>query len=155
MKTDSARDLGIIFEYLTVSMSHHTSSVSKSCFSSIRDLRRIRNSLDFTTAHTNCHVLSFTQNSTILQLSMFESSQSQLKSPPSHSNYTAQAVSKTPKFRTLLQFSNISNGSKLFNPTNVGLLISMTCFAFSATETPAHLILLFSNVIPFATVRNY
>jgi len=33
-------------------MSDHISSVSKSCFPSIRDLRRIRNTLDFSTART-------------------------------------------------------------------------------------------------------
>ena len=48
---DSARNLGVIFDS-TLSMSHHISPVSKACFSSIRDLRRMRNTLDFTTAHT-------------------------------------------------------------------------------------------------------
>jgi len=38
----SARNLGVIFDS-TLSMSDHISSVSKSCFLSICDLRRIRN----------------------------------------------------------------------------------------------------------------
>ena len=49
--TSSPRNLGIIFDS-TLSLSDHISSVSKSCFLSIRDLRRIRNTLDHTTAHT-------------------------------------------------------------------------------------------------------
>ena len=49
--TPSARNLGVIFDS-TLSMSDHISSVSKSCFLSIRDLRRIRNTLDYTTAQT-------------------------------------------------------------------------------------------------------
>jgi len=49
--TKSARNLGIIFDS-TLSMSHHISSFSKSCFLSIRHLRRIRNTLDFSTART-------------------------------------------------------------------------------------------------------
>jgi len=47
----SARNLGVIFDS-TLSMSNHISSASKSGFLSIRDLRRIRNTLDFSTART-------------------------------------------------------------------------------------------------------
>jgi len=47
----STRNLGVIFDS-TPSMSDHISSVSKSCFLSIRDLRRIRNTLDLSTART-------------------------------------------------------------------------------------------------------
>ena len=48
--TPSARNLGDIFDS-TLSMSDHIPSVSKSCFSFIRDLRRIRNIL-ITPLHT-------------------------------------------------------------------------------------------------------
>ena len=48
--TSSPRNLGSIFDS-TLSLSDHISAVSKSCFLSIRDLRRIRNTLDHTTAH--------------------------------------------------------------------------------------------------------
>jgi hypothetical protein len=48
---DSARNFGVIFDS-TLSMSDHISAVSKSCFQSIRDLRRIRNILDYSTAQT-------------------------------------------------------------------------------------------------------
>jgi len=47
----STRNVGVILDS-TISMSDHISSVSKSCFLSIRDLRRIRNTLDFSTART-------------------------------------------------------------------------------------------------------
>jgi len=49
--TSSARNLGVIFNS-ALSMSDHISSVSKSCFLSIPDLSRIRNTLDYTTSHT-------------------------------------------------------------------------------------------------------
>ena len=48
----SARNLSVIFDS-TLSMSDHISSVSKSCFLSIRDLRRIRNTLNLSTARTD------------------------------------------------------------------------------------------------------
>ena len=96
MPTDSARNLGVIFDS-TLSMSQHISSVSKSCFSSIRDLRRIRNTLDFTTAHTIATSLIHSKldycNSLFLNLPQAQLSRLQLIL-----NSTARAVSKTPKF---------------------------------------------------------
>ena len=47
----SARNLGVIFDS-NLSFSEHMSAVSKSCFQHIRDLRRIRSSVDYTTALT-------------------------------------------------------------------------------------------------------
>lgn len=47
----SARNLGIIFDS-NLSFNHHIKSLSKSCFFHIRDLRRIRSSLNFETART-------------------------------------------------------------------------------------------------------
>jgi len=47
--TNSARNLGVIFDSSFTS-SEYISSVSVSCFLSIRDLRRIRNTLDYSTA---------------------------------------------------------------------------------------------------------
>jgi len=49
--SDSARNLGVIFDS-SLTMSDHISSISKSRFLSIRDLRRIRNTIDLTTAKT-------------------------------------------------------------------------------------------------------
>jgi hypothetical protein len=47
----SARNLGVIFDS-TLSDSEHISAISKSCFNHIRDLRRLRSSIDQTTACT-------------------------------------------------------------------------------------------------------
>ena len=47
----SARNLGVIFDS-NLSFSDHISYISKTCFVHIRDLRRIRNTLDHTTACT-------------------------------------------------------------------------------------------------------
>jgi len=78
-------------------MSHHISSVSKSCFLSIRDLRRIRNTLDFSTARTIATSLIHSKldycNSLFHNLP-----QSQLGRLQIILNSSAQAVSKTPKF---------------------------------------------------------
>jgi len=48
---DSAPNLGVIFDN-NLSFAQHISSFSKSCFLNIRDLRRIRNTTDQTTACT-------------------------------------------------------------------------------------------------------
>ena len=48
---DSARDLGVIFDS-NLTLSDHISAVSKSCLNKIRDLRRILNIIDRTTACT-------------------------------------------------------------------------------------------------------
>jgi len=78
-------------------MSDHISSVSKACFLSIRDLRRIRNTLDYTTAHTIATSLIHSKldycNSLFLNLP-----QSQLNRLQLILNSTARAVSKSPKF---------------------------------------------------------
>jgi len=50
-QTDAARNLGVIFDS-SLTVSDHISSLSKSCFLAIRDLRRIRSTLDYTTAQT-------------------------------------------------------------------------------------------------------
>jgi hypothetical protein len=47
----SARNLGVIFDS-NLTFSQHISAVSKSCFYHIRDLRRIRNTIDQPTACT-------------------------------------------------------------------------------------------------------
>jgi len=69
--SDSARNLGVIFNP-SLTMSDHISSVSKSCFLSIRDLRQIRNTLNFTTAKTIAISHSF--QGRLLQLTLSQSS---------------------------------------------------------------------------------
>ena len=71
----SARNLGIIFDY-NLSFSDQISYyISKSCFSHIRDLRRIRNTLDHKTSCTIATSLIHSKldycNSLYLSLSLF------------------------------------------------------------------------------------
>ena len=92
----SARNLGVIFDS-TLSMSDHISAVSKSCFSHIRDLRRIRNTLDHLTAKTIATSLIHSRvdycNSLFLNLPS-----SQLNCLQLLLNSTARVITKTPKF---------------------------------------------------------
>ena len=78
-------------------MSDHISSVSKSFFLYIRDLRRIRNTLDYTAAQTIATSLIHSKvdycNSLFLNLP-----RSQLDRLQLILNSAARAVSKTPKF---------------------------------------------------------
>jgi hypothetical protein len=94
--TDAARNLGVIFDS-SLTMSDHISSVSKSCFLSIRDLRRIRNTLDYTTAQTIATSLIHSKvdycNSLFLNLP-----RAQLDRLQFILNSAARAVSRTPKF---------------------------------------------------------
>jgi len=68
MPTNSARNLGVIFDS-SLTFSEHTSSESKSCFLFIRDLRRIRNTPDYSSAQTIAIRLSFIPRSTTVTLS--------------------------------------------------------------------------------------
>jgi len=92
----SARNLGVILDS-TLSISFHISSVSKSCFLSIHDLRGIRNTLDFSTVRTIATSLIHSKldycSSLFLNLS-----ESQLSHLQLILNCSARAVSKTHKF---------------------------------------------------------
>src|SRR5258706_80549 len=92
----SARNLGIIFDS-SLSMSDHISYISKSCFSLVRDLRRIRYALDLNTAKTIptslVHSRLDYRNSLFLNLPSSELNRLQLIL-----NTAARAITKTPKF---------------------------------------------------------
>ena len=92
----SARNLGIIFD-TNLSFSDHISYISKSCFAHIRDLRRIRNTLDYTTACTIATSLIHSKldycNSLFLNINTQHLNRLQLVL-----NSAARAVTKTPKF---------------------------------------------------------
>ena len=60
----SARNLGVIFD-INLTFSQHISALSKSCFYHIRDLRRIRNTIDHTIQPVPLLLLSFILNLTI------------------------------------------------------------------------------------------
>ena len=92
----SARNLGVIFDS-NLSFNDHISYISKSCFSHIRDLRRIRNTLDHTTASTIATSLLHSKldycNSLFLNVNTQQLNRLQLIL-----NSAARAVTKTPKF---------------------------------------------------------
>ena len=91
----SARNLGVIFDN-NITFSQHISSVSKSCFYHIRDLRRIRNTIDRSTACTIATSLVHSKvdycNSLFLNLPSSQTNRLQLIL-----NAAARAVTKTPK----------------------------------------------------------
>jgi len=93
---DSARNLGVIFDK-HVTFSQHISAISKSCLYHIRDLRRIRNTIDQTTASTIATSLIHSKidycNSLLLNLPANQTNRLQLVL-----NSAARAVAKTPKF---------------------------------------------------------
>ena len=92
----SARNLGVIFDN-NLTFSQHISAISKSCFLNIRDLRRIRNTIDQTTACTIATSLVHSKidycNSLLLNLPATQTNRLQLVL-----NSAARAVTKTPKF---------------------------------------------------------
>jgi len=94
--TFSARNLGVIFDS-TLSMSDHISSVSKSCFLSIRDLRHIRNTLYYSTVHNIATSLIHSNLDYCISL-FLNLPQSPLNRLQLILNSSARAVSKSPKF---------------------------------------------------------
>jgi len=90
---DSVRNLGVIFDKI-MSFARHISSISKSCFLNIRDLRRIRNSIDTacTIATSLIHSKIDYCNSLLLNLPATQTNRLQLVL-----NSDARAVTKTPK----------------------------------------------------------
>ena len=93
---DSARNLGVIFDK-HVTFSYHISAITKSCLFHIRDLRRIRNTIDQTTASTIATSLIHSKidycNSLLLNLPANQTNRLQLVL-----NSAARAVAKTTKF---------------------------------------------------------
>ena len=92
----SAQNLGVIFDS-NLSFSDHISYISKSCFSHIRDLQRIRSTLDHKTACTIATSLIHSNldycNSLYLNINSQQLIRLQLIL-----NSAVRAVTKTPKF---------------------------------------------------------
>ena len=93
-RTHPLNVLIVIFDS-SLTMSNHNSFISKSCFLSIRDRRRIRSTLDFATAKTITTYLIHTKvdycNSLFLNLPHSQLDRLQLVL-----NSAASAVSRTP-----------------------------------------------------------
>ena len=110
--SDSARNLGVIFDS-SLTMSDHIFAVFKSFFLFLRDLRRIRSTIDSTMAKTmaTCLIDSKVDYCNSLFLSL---SRSQLHRLQLILNSTARAVSKTPRFTHIspvLRFTLVQNRS--------------------------------------------
>jgi len=104
---DSAHNYGVIF-YTNQSFAQHISAVCKLCIHDMRDLRRIRNTIDQTSASTIATSLFQTKidycnslllNSLLLNLPATQTNRLQLVL-----NSASRAVTKTPKFIILLLF---------------------------------------------------
>jgi len=88
---DSARNLGDIFD-TNLSFALLISSISKSCFLNIRDLRRIRNTIDQT---TTCTIASSLIHSNIDYWNSFLLN---IPATQTNRNSAVRAVTKTSKF---------------------------------------------------------
>ena len=106
----SARNLGVIFDP-TFSMSHHIFSVPKSCFLFNRDLRRIRNTLEFTTAHKIATALIQFELDYCNSLFLYVP-QSQLQRSQPILNASAQAISESPE---LCPINSLLNSTHLLS----------------------------------------
>jgi len=87
---NSARNIGVII--LIMSFAQHISAVSKSCFHNIRDPRRIRNTIDQTTAWT------ITISVKLLTIELFRLPAAQINRLQLVLNLAASVDTKTAKF---------------------------------------------------------
>jgi len=92
---NSAKNLGIIFDS-NLSFDKHISGVSRACYYHIRDLRRIRRTLDFDTAHTIATSLVHSKLDYCNSL-YYNLPQSQLKRLQAIQNSLARCVTHTPR----------------------------------------------------------
>jgi len=133
---DYARNLGVIFDK-NLAYAQHISSISKSCFLNIRDLRRIRNTIDQTTACIIATSLIHSKidycNSLLLNLPATQTNRPQLVL-----NSAAHAVTKTPKCHHIthilkfLQWLKINARIKykVFSLSHINLSNLLTCAPF-------------------------
>jgi len=97
-------------------MSDHISSVSKSCFRSIRDLRRIRNTLD--TAHIIATNHKYTQHSITATRFFWTFSGLNLIVFSSFTTFPLEQSPNLPNYVTSRLFSSFSSGSKFNSISN-------------------------------------
>ena len=110
ISTNSACNLGLIFDS-SLTFSKEISSLSSACNYHMRDLRRIRHTLDLKTASLIVTSLVHSKldycNSFYLNLPQKQISRLQLLQ-----NYLARAVTETPKRNISFRYSNLCTGSK-------------------------------------------
>jgi hypothetical protein len=129
-----ARNLGVLF-HSNLSLSGHISSVTISCLSNIRDLRRIRLNIDQNTALNIATVLVHSKldycNSLLLKLSANQLEHIQLVL-----NSAARAVAKTSRFHILIPIPiNLPTSSKFRNVYIVRFYLSHIKCIFSNKPT--------------------
>src|SRR5258706_5873346 len=120
-------------------MSDHISYISKSCFSLVRDLRRIRYALDLNTAKTIATSLVHSRldycNSLFLNLPSSELSRLQLIL-----NTAARVITKTPKFHHITPILNSLHW--LISPLILlFFLFHLLILIFKSTSSSARIIL--------------
>ena len=124
----SVRNLGVIFDS-NLSFSDHISYISKTCFAHIRDLRRIRDTLDHTTACTIATPLIHSKldycNSLFLNLNCQQTNRLQLIL-----NSTARAVTKTPKYNHITPHLKSLHWLKITQRIQLYKIISLTYKSF-------------------------
>jgi len=132
---DSARNLGVIFDK-NMSFAQHISSISKSCFLNMRDLRRICNTIDHTTACTIATFLIHSKidycNSLLLNLPATQTNRLQRVL-----NSAAGAVTKTHKFHNITPILKFLNWLKI-NERIKYKVLSLTYKSF-ITGQPSYL----------------
>ena len=146
----SARNLGVIFDS-NLFFSDHISYISKICFAHMRDLRRIRNTLDHTTACTNA-----TPFQTWLLQFTFSESQLLAKQTNHYNLFSTLLFVLSLKHLNLiisLLISNISTGSKSHNAYNTKISLSHTSHCNSNSHLLFWIFLKFSQLIPFVHLQ--
>jgi hypothetical protein len=155
--------LGIIFDN-SITFSQHLSLVSKSCLYHIRDLRRIRNTIDRFTACTIATTLVHSKvdycNSLFLNLPSSQTNRLQLIL-----NAAARAVTKTPKLLHLyptlkslhclkinqrIRYKILSVTHKTLHcghPSYLRSLLNLKQSRFTRSSSPSHLLALLIRLV--------
>jgi len=145
---DSAQNLGVIFDK-NLSFVQHISAISKSCFLNIRDLRRIRNTIDQPIACTIATSLIHSKidycNSILLNLLATQTNRFQLVLNPA-----ARAVTKTPKFHHITPILKSLHWLKI-NERIKYKILSLT-YKSLKTGQPSYLLPPLSSFIPFPSL---
>ena len=133
-----ARNLGVLFDSNS-SRSGHISSITKSCFSNIRDLRRIRPILDQTTACNIATALVHSKldycNSLFLDLPANKLDYLQLVL-----NSVAHAVTRTPRFHHITPLLKTLHWLKISQSIHYRILSLINVLIVSITNLPTYAI---------------
>jgi hypothetical protein len=127
---ESARNLGVIFDS-NLSFANHISNLSKVCYYHIRDLRRIRQTLDFDTARTIATSLVHSKLDYCNSL-YYNLPQSQLKRLQAIQNSLTRCVTSSSRFQHITPALKSLHWLKVEQRIQYKL-ISLTYFLCSTT----------------------